>query len=90
MCSENASRHITHGVNMAFITDADERRSALEAGTYDVPELAALFKCSQRHIRNMAENGSIPGIIRFGRLVRFHRGIVNQWLSEEAKGVPRG
>ena len=75
---------------MASITDADERQIALEAGTYDVRELAALFKCSERHIRNMAENGSIPGIIRFGRLVRFHRGIVNQWLTEEAKGAARG
>ena len=75
---------------MATIVDADERRQAIETGTYDVPELAAIFKCSERHIRNLAEAGTIPGILLFGRLVRFHRGIVNEWLTEQPKGAARG
>jgi excisionase family DNA binding protein len=74
---------------MATITDEEAKRKALEAGTYDVPDLAKLLKCSERHIRNMVEVGNIPGVIRFGRLVRFHRGIVNDWLSERAKGTSR-
>ncbi len=74
---------------MATTIDTAEKRKALEAGTYDVPELAALLKCSERHIRNMAEAGAIPGILRFGRLVRFHRGTVNDWLAEKAKGAGR-
>jgi excisionase family DNA binding protein len=68
--------------------DAAERLN-LEAGTYDVPALAALLKCSERHVRNMADAGSVPGMIRFGRLVRFHRGIVNNWLTEQARGLCR-
>ena len=56
----------------------------LEAGTYNVPDLAELLKCSERHIRNMADAGDIPGVIRLGRLVRFHRGIVNEWLDAGA------
>ena len=74
---------------MATITDDDEKQKAIETGTYDVPELAALWKCSERHVRNLAEAGAIPGILRFGRLVRFHRGIVNDWLTEQAKGATR-
>lgn len=70
---------------MVPVADAAERRKALEAGTYDVPELAALLKCSTRHVRHMTEGGNIPGVIRLGRLLRFHRGIVNDWLREQAK-----
>ena len=69
------------------MSSKNEERPGLEAGTYDVPGLAALLRCSERHVRNMADAGSIPGLIRIGRLVRFHRGIVNEWLAEQAKGV---
>ena len=67
----------------------DAKPQDLKTGTYDVPEMAALLKCSERHIRNLVENRSIPGVLRFGRLVRFHRAIVNDWLTESAKGVDR-
>jgi excisionase family DNA binding protein len=70
---------------MATITDPAEKRQALEGGTYDVPDLAALMKCSTRHIRRMIDAREIPGIIRLGRLVRFHRGIVDNWLAGKAK-----
>lgn len=79
---ERVLAHFTHGANMPTITDA--------ADTYDVPELAALWKCSERHVRNMAEAGAIPGIVRFGRLIRFHRGTVNEWLAEQATRGTRG
>lgn len=75
---------------MATLSDADERHKALDTGTYDVPELTALLKCSERHIRNMIERGVIPGVLRIGRIVRLHRGIVNDWLAEQAKGATRG
>ena len=71
---------------MGTTTDPADRRNAMEAGTYDVPDLAALLKCSERHIRNMLETGAIPGVIRIGRLVRFHRGIVTDWLAQQAGG----
>jgi excisionase family DNA binding protein len=64
---------------------------ALAAGTYDVPDIAKLLKCSERHVRDMAAEGVIPGVIRFGRLIRFHKGIVHDWLTEKAKeGRPNG
>ncbi len=71
---------------MVTATDAHEKHQAIEAGTYDVPEMARMLKCSERHIRNMTDAKQIPGIIRLGRLVRFHRGIVNDWLNEQGKG----
>lgn len=75
---------------MATLTDPDDKRQALEGGTYDVPDLAALMKCSTRHVRRMIDAGEIPGVIRFGRLVRFHKGIVNDWLAGKAEEAGRG
>ena len=70
---------------MATITDPTEKKKALEGGTYDVPDLAALMKCSTRHVRRMIDAREIPGLIRFGRLVHFHKGIVEAWLAGKAK-----
>ena len=70
---------------MATITDPAEKKQALEGGTYDVPDLAALMKCSERHVRRMIDAREIPGLIRFGRLVRFYKGIVEAWLAGKAK-----
>ncbi len=66
-------------------TTATDRRAALESGTYDVPDLAALLKCSERHIRRMIDAREIPGMIRLGRLVRFHRGVIDEWLAGKAQ-----
>jgi excisionase family DNA binding protein len=60
------------------------------AGTYDVPDLAGLLKCSERHVRDLATAGTIPGVIRVGRLLRFHKGIVHDWLAAQATGGGRG
>jgi len=59
-------------------------------GTLTVPDLAALLKCSERHVRGLAAAGSIPGVIRVGRLLRFHRGVISGWLADQAKGGSRG
>ena len=65
------------------------KRQALENGTYDVPDLAALFKCSERHVRRLIESREIPGMIRVGRLVRFVKRIVDDHLIEVAEGGAR-
>jgi excisionase family DNA binding protein len=72
---------------MATIVDPRAKRQALENGTYDVPDIAALLKCSERHVRRMIDAREIPGLIRVGRLVRFSKRIVDDWLIEKAKCV---
>ena len=51
-----------------------------------MPDIAGLLKCSERHVRRMIDAREIPGMIRYGRLVRFHKGIVDGWLAGKAKG----
>ena len=54
---------------------------------YNVPDLAALQQCTERHVRNMADAGQIPGMYRFGRLVRFRRAAVDAWLDAGAPSL---
>ena len=61
----------------------------LEAGTYDTQGVADLLAVSERHVRNMVKRNAIPGVIRFGRLIRFHKGIVHDWLATQVKGASR-
>jgi len=57
----------------------------LGEGTYTVANLAELLRCSERHIWRMCDLNKIPGKIRFGRLVRFSRAVVDAWLADAGK-----
>lgn len=67
---------------------AAETLKPIESGTYSVQDLAVLFQCSARHVRDLVAAGAIPGRIRLGRsrLIRFHTTTVATWLAEQAKG----
>ena len=55
-------------------------------GTYDVGAIAELLGCSSRHVRRLADAGRMPRPVHIGRLVRWLRADVDQWL---AAGCPR-
>jgi excisionase family DNA binding protein len=61
--------------------DATTIPPAAEAGTYTVPDIARLMQSSERHVWRQHDLDRIPGVIRFGRLVRFHRPTVDAWLA---------
>lgn len=65
----------------AMTTTPLEKQETLEAGTYTVADLAVLLQCSERHVRNQIEGGNIPGLLRFGRIIRFHRQTIHSWLA---------
>lgn len=54
-----------------------------QSGTYTLEDLAGLLKCSLRHARRLDADGTIPGRMTFGRLVRFSRRKVDAWLDGE-------
>ena len=53
--------------------------------TYSVDGIAELLGCSPRHVRRMADSGAMPRPIHLGRLVRWRKADVDQWL---ASGCP--
>ncbi len=58
-----------------------EAAAKLESATYTVEQLAGLLQCSTRHVWRMADVNAIPGKLRIGKLVRFHRSAVDAWLA---------
>jgi excisionase family DNA binding protein len=48
---------------------------------YDLDDLADLFGSSRRHVERLASAGELPGLYRVGRLVRFQRAAIDQWLA---------
>lgn len=54
------------------------------SGTYTIEQLAQLLNCSPRHARRLDAEGTIPGRMTFGRLVRFSRRQVDAWLNGES------
>jgi excisionase family DNA binding protein len=50
--------------------------------TYTARELAKLLQCSLRHVRTLDDRRAIPGRLTLGRLVRFSKHQVDQWLTE--------
>ena len=55
--------------------------AGLSTGTYDVNGIAELLGCSSRHVRRMADSGAMPRPIHLGRLVRWRKADVDQWLA---------
>ena len=58
---------------------------ASPAALLDVRAVAAMLGCSPRHVRRMADSGAMPRPIHLGRLVRWRKADVDQWL---ANGCP--
>ena len=59
--------------------------AGISPGTYDVDAIAELLGCSSRHVRRMADSGAMPRPVHVGRLVRWQKLIVDDWL---ANGCP--
>jgi excisionase family DNA binding protein len=50
-------------------------------GTYDVDDIATLLKASSCHVRRLADAGAMPRPLHVGRLVRWRKADVDQWLA---------
>jgi excisionase family DNA binding protein len=52
----------------------------------DVRAVAALLGCSTRHVKRLADAGKLPSPLKLGRLKRWPRRAIRQWLDD---GCPR-
>jgi excisionase family DNA binding protein len=64
--------------------NATAQEPSAAPATYTVPDLARLTQTSERHIWRLVDLDAIPGKMRLGRLVRFHRPTVDAWLAAGA------
>jgi excisionase family DNA binding protein len=49
-------------------------------------QLAALLQLSEQTIKRMTKLGDLPGVLRFGRSVRYCRKTIEKWIED---GCPR-
>jgi excisionase family DNA binding protein len=54
-------------------------------GTYTALDLAKMLQCSIRHVRNLDERRVIPGRLSVGRLVRFSKRAVDEWIARASR-----
>lgn len=55
----------------------------------DVKGVSALLNCSARHIFRLADLRRLPAPVRIGRLVRWDRRTLEQWISNGCPPVKR-
>ena len=76
---------------MATITaDTSNKLSTLERAGYTAGDIAALVPCSTRHIRRLDSMRAIPGRYTLGRLVRWHRKLVEEWIADGCPLLNKG
>lgn len=47
----------------------------------DVKEVATMLRCSARHVTRLEESGQMPRAIKLGRLCRWNRAAVEEWIA---------
>jgi len=52
-------------------------------------DVAALLRTTRKAIYTMVERGQLPGVIRIGRRIRFHRADLLDWLRQKRAPSPR-
>lgn len=69
---------------MTTFAEADQRLAPLDGATTDVQGMARLWGVSDKTIRRMLTAGELRGVIRRGRLLRFHVATALKQLEEMA------
>ena len=54
-----------------------------------VDEAAAYLRCNRKTVYDAVSRGTLPGVVRLGRVIRIHRTALLGWPLEAA-AVPRG
>lgn len=68
--------------SLAIDSSQEERRNHLEP-LYDSHEVALQYKISEKSLHRWARRGMIPAV-KFGRLWRFRKSAIDQWMNSKA------
>jgi excisionase family DNA binding protein len=56
-------------------------QSSVVSQLIDIKQFAVKLGCSNKHVRRLADSGRCPPPIRLGKLVRWHRDVVDSWIA---------
>ena len=69
------------GINAAGERIAGQETPSVESAMLDVGQVAALLRCSTRHVYRLADAGKMPRPFKLGALVRWRRAALLAWLE---------
>jgi excisionase family DNA binding protein len=58
-----------------------EKSRQVQSLLISAAEVAALIRCSQRHIWRLLDAGRMPAAVRVGALVRWNRQAIEKWIE---------
>ena len=58
------------------------------AALVDADEIAQFLGCSPKHVRRMAERGQFPKPVKVGRLKRWPREAIEEWIDSQQENTP--
>ena len=73
---------------MGTATNATSERIAgqspppAESALLDVEQVAAMLRCSARHVYRLADSAHMPRPVKLGALVRWRRDEIERWIFE--------
>jgi excisionase family DNA binding protein len=67
----------------------DDRPGTAETVLIDVKAVAQLLGCSSRHVVRMQDAGQMPPPVKLGRLSRWSRKAIEEWIADGCKAVRR-
>ena len=57
------------------------------AALVDAEEIAQFLGCSPKHVRRIAERGQFPKPVKVGRLKRWPREAIEQWIDSQQENT---
>lgn len=69
-------------INAACERIAGQAEPPVESALLDVEQVAALLRCSSRHVYRLSDSGKLPRPLKLGALVRWNRTTVLNWISD--------
>lgn len=67
----------------------NDRPATPEPVLVDVRWVAQALGCSARHVARMQDAGQMPPAVKLGRLSRWSRKAIEQWIADGCKAVRR-
>ena len=62
----------------------------MSAELLDANEVAAMVNCSVRHVVRLSDSGQMPIPLKVGRLTRWRRVDITDWITSGCPTVERG
>ncbi len=73
---------MTASLNATGERIAAQSQPPAESALLDVQQVAALLRCSERHVYRLADSAQMPRPLKLGALVRWRRDEIERWVFE--------